>query len=227
MDCLHEVVTRFPPAGMFWDIGGGNGFLAAELQARGIATALLDPGDGVFNAQQRGVRHIVKATLADAGFASHSLAAAGAFDVIEHVDDDTGFLEQVHASLIPGGRFYCTVPALPGLWSAEDTDAGHYRRYRLETLAGTLRRAGFEPEFATYFFTWLVAPVWLLRALPSRLGLVDATDLGRVRDIQADHQLPRALAGVVGKIHAWERRRIAGGRPLTLGTSLLCVARAG
>jgi len=226
MDCLLAAIERFPPSGRMLDIGGGNGFVAAALESAGVEIALLEPGSGARNALRRGVRHVIQAPLQDAGFHPHSWSAAGAFDVIEHIPDDVAFLRDIHRQLVPGGRFYCTVPAFPALWSAEDVHAGHFRRYTIARLTRGLQQAGFTVDFTTYFFAWLTAPVFLLRAVPSRLHLPNRHAAGTPAALQADHRLSPLLSGLVGRAHAWELDRVRARRPLAFGTSLLCVARA-
>ncbi|MDX2120273.1 MAG: hypothetical protein SF070_04305, partial [Gemmatimonadota bacterium] len=161
-----------------------------------------------------------------AAFRPRSLPAAGAFDVVEHIADDATFLRRLHGQLVPGGRFYCTVPACPALWSAEDAQAGHYRRYSRAGLAAVLRQAGFTVEYLTGFFLWLTLPVGLFRALPTRLHLVNPASAGGAAAMQADHRLPALLAGVAARCHAWELGCLQARRPIPFGTSLLCVARA-
>jgi hypothetical protein len=73
--------------------------------------------------------------------------------------------------LRPGGKLFVTVPAYDFLWSKEDEIAGHYLRYTCKNLVSELRDAGFVPVFRTYFFSWLVMPILLLRVLPRKLGL--------------------------------------------------------
>lgn len=225
--CLLTMLERFPPGGEFYDLGGGNGFIAAALNASGYPSVLVEPGSGALNAVRSGLPRVVHATLEDAGFRSGSLPAAGAFDVLEHIADDVAFLHLVRDHLPSGGRFYCTVPAMPALWSHEDACAGHFRRYRPDTLARTLRRAGFTLEFVTPIFAWLVVPLFLFRTLPSRLTPQPTSSsrwsaAGAVRD----HTLPPLLAPLVAHLHAAELRSLAAGRPLACGTSLLAVARA-
>lgn len=226
MDCLLTAVLHFPPAGTFYDIGGGNGFVALALQSAGVEVALVEPGSGARNALRRGVRHVIHSTMEGARFHLHSLPAAGAFDVVEHVEDDGAFLRSIHERLAHGGRFYCTVPALPLLWSEDDVHAGHFRRYTRRTLCATLSEAGFTVEFASYFFAWLTAPVAMFRSLPSRLHLANRRGIGTSASFQAEHHLPAALAGLVGRAQTWELDRVRARRPLPFGTSLLCVARA-
>ncbi len=226
MACLLTTIERFPPCGMLLDIGGGNGYVAAALQNAGVECALIEPGSGARNAVRRGVKHVIQATLEDAHFQTQSWAAAGAFDVVEHIADDVEFLRAIRHQLIPGGRFYCTVPAFPTLWSHEDVHAGHFRRYTRAGLSQVLNQAGFTLEFMTYFFVWLTVPVWFLRALPSRLKLSSSKPVGTSEAVKNDHRLPALLSGPVGRLHAWELNRIRTERPLPFGTSLLCVARA-
>lgn len=226
LDCIFAVLQSFPPGGMLYDIGGGNGFVAHALQAAGLPTVLLEPGAGVYNARQRGVSHVIQATLADARFYPHSLPAAGAFDVLEHIADDVGFLLALQSQLAPGGRFYCTVPAAPALWSADDAHAGHFRRYTTCSLVKTLEAAGFTAEFISPVFLWLTAPVFLCRAVPSRLHLTDQAKAGTPESIRSAHRLPWWLSGFVARTHAWELARLQARRLVPFGTSLLCVARA-
>ena len=223
--CILSVVQQFPPAGTFYDIGGGNGFVAMGLQNAGLDVALVEPGSGARNAVKRGVKNVIQATLGDAGLQPQSLMAAGAFDVVEHIEDEHGFLCTLANLLKPGGRFYCTVPAMEMLWSDDDVNAGHFRRYNRSTLSRALRAAGFEVEFISYFFTWLVVPLFLLRSLPWRLGGRRAKPENAFEVTRGMHTLPRSLRAVVGRIHAWELGRISKARPLPLGSSLICCAR--
>lgn len=225
LDCLQAVIDQFPPGGDLYDIGGGNGFVAAGLERAGWPTVLVEPGRGAVNARRRGLARIVQATLLDAGFAAGSMPAAGAFDVVEHIPDDVAFLQELRTALQPGGRFYCTVPAWPALWSEEDESAGHHRRYTPHSLARVLRAAGYEVEFLSPFFGWLMAPLFLLRTLPSRLRRAPAAPHQWNEHTTADHRLPAGLAPLVSRLHAREIAALRARRPMRTGTSLLCVAR--
>jgi SAM-dependent methyltransferase len=224
-NCIREVVRQFPPAGAVYDVGGGNGFVAEGLQQDGHDVVVVEPGPGVLNAKKRGVRHVVGAALGDAEFRPRSLPAVGAFDVVEHISDDVSFLSSIHTLLSPGGRFYCSVPAFNSLWSNEDVHAGHFRRYSRDTLTEALRRSGFTVEFMSYFFAWLIAPVFLVRSIPFRLlrsrqSRKDSTEL-----MKSDHSLPSLLSGIIAMTHGWELNRLRQGKAIPFGTSVLCVAR--
>jgi SAM-dependent methyltransferase len=109
--CILEALQGYPPPGPFFDIGGGNGFVAKAMQDAGIEVVLVEPGAaGAANARERGIQHVVCATLEDAGFIPASLPAIGLFDVVEHMEDDRKFLELVRTHLSPGGRSLTTLP---------------------------------------------------------------------------------------------------------------------
>lgn len=225
-DCIREAVRQFAPDGDIYDVGGGNGFVAAGLQQDGHEVVVVEPGPGVFNASKRGVRRVIGTTLQDAGFRPRSLPAVGAFDVVEHMDDDASFLSDVHTHLVPGGRFYCSVPAYNTLWSDADVHAGHFRRYSPATLAKALHRAGFAVEFMTCLFAWLIVPVFLMRCIPFRLlGSRPARKQDALETMKSDHSLPAFCSGGINRLHAWELKRLRGGKTIPFGTSLLCVAQ--
>ncbi|MEI6534071.1 MAG: class I SAM-dependent methyltransferase [Verrucomicrobiaceae bacterium] len=221
--CILAAMQHFPPQGTVYDIGGGNGFVAQGMQNAGHDVVLVEPGSGARNAVRRGVKKVIWATLADAGLQAQSMPAAGAFDVVEHIEDDVGFLNVIKDGLEPGGRFYCTVPASSLLWSDEDVHAGHYRRYTRSSLARAMEKAGMEVEYVTQMFAWLVLPVLALRMLPFRIRGSRKANLSTV---QSDHRLPAMLDGLVGRLHEWELSRIKAAKSVFPGTSLLCVARA-
>lgn len=69
-----------------------------------------------------------------------------AFEVLEHIEDDLGALQQWSNWLKHGGRLLLSVPAHPQRWNATDVWAGHYRRYERHSLNDVLRKAGFYIE---------------------------------------------------------------------------------
>lgn len=228
--CLLAVLDRYHSGGEFYDIGGGNGFVAKAVQDSGRETVLVEPGAGALNAKSRGIRNIIQGTLEDTRFRGGSLQAAGAFDVLEHIEDDLEFLRHVANLLKPDGLFYCTVPALSALWSEEDEYAGHFRRYSRTSLSRTMREAGMEVLYLTYLFSWLAAPIFLLRALPHRVRRLRGLPLDSSRHesgekINRDHSLPAAVAPFARSVHRWELARVGAGGMVPTGSSLLCVCR--
>ena len=224
--CILAIVERHPPeaGGAIFDIGGGNGVVAAALAAAGFEVALLEPGRaGASNARRRGLETVICATTDGARLRPGSLPAVGLFDVIEHIEDDAAFLASVHALLQPGGRLYATVPAYPFLWSDEDVTAGHFRRYTRQGICARIEQAGLEVEFATFIFRFLPIPIALFRALPWRLGLSLA---GRQNQRVARDHAARggAMARVLDFLLRAEVDNLQRGEPMRFGGSCLVVA---
>lgn len=220
-DVIHAMVRRFPPNGPLLDVGGGNGHVAAGLKARGFPALVVEPsGGGAGVAHQRGLT-VVRGGLKPGTFADGSVPAIGLFDVIEHIDDDVGFLSICRRSLADDGHLFVSVPALPALWSADDVYAGHFRRHTKSSLRVALASAGLEAVALTFFFSLLVPPVFLLRTLPTLLGR------RRLRDADAafSHHGSPGAADFVTRALAFETGFVAKGRSLPFGTSLLAVAR--
>lgn len=220
--CVRAAFSLFPPQGDFYDIGGGNGYICGALESAGYPTVLVEPGPGAENARRRGLPRVIQSTLQASGFRPDALPAVGVFDVLEHIHDDGAFLGDLHRLIAPGGRLYCTVPALGWLWSDEDEHAGHFRRYKESALVARLRAAGFIVEFCTPIFSWLVAPLFLRRTLPS---LLRRRRRDRPANPAREHVLPRGVAAIVDRVHAHEVGNIRAGRALPVGSSLLAVAR--
>jgi SAM-dependent methyltransferase len=220
--CIAEIVRRYPPAVPFFDIGGGNGFVARRLEDEGLCAVVVEPGrSGIENARSRDLANLVHAAFCKGLFRSHTIPSAGLFDVLEHIEQDERFLTDLGSCLQPGGRLYLTVPAGRALWSKVDVQDGHYRRYSASALRRLLEKAGLRAEYIGYLFSFLVLPIFALRTLPSLLHL--RPDKDPTEEDQLDSRSERLIAPLQ-KLELLTIRR--GGR-LRFGTSVICVARKG
>lgn len=220
-DIIAAAARNFPPEEPLFDIGGGNGYVSVGFAKAGFSCLVIEPGaTGAANALSRGFA-VIEAPFQDLQVPANSIPAAGLFDVLEHIENDRAALANLWRVLKPRGRLYIAVPAHRFLWSAEDEHAGHFRRYSLAQLQDRLREAGFQIEYGTYFFGILLLPIFLLRALPSRLGLLQAgTKVGQ------DHRSPGGpLGSLFTRSFEKELARVRSGRSLGWGASCLVVAR--
>jgi cyclopropane fatty-acyl-phospholipid synthase-like methyltransferase len=64
-------------------------------------------------------------------------------DVLEHIENETEFLEAVGDHLKPDGHLIIGVPMRQHLYSAYDAAAGHYRRYSTQHLKSVVQASGF------------------------------------------------------------------------------------
>jgi 2-polyprenyl-3-methyl-5-hydroxy-6-metoxy-1,4-benzoquinol methylase len=222
--CIVAAVKAHPPqsGGAILDIGGGNGFVSKGLMESGFNVALLEPGyEGVNNAKRRGVDPVVCASVHSAGIKMNSLAAVGLFDVIEHIEDDGAFMTAIVRLLVTGGKVYATVPSHKWLWSAEDADAGHFRRYSLGRISRLFSDSGLRILYSTYIFRFLPLPIYVLRSLPYRLGLK------RLSPERSRHYLaPPIATPLIKLLLAGEVSNIDKSAPMAFGATCLVVAEA-
>jgi hypothetical protein len=87
-------------------------------------------------------------------------------DVIEHIEDDRGFLTGLLGRSCIGKdtRFLITVPAYQSLFCSHDVFLGHYRRYSNKLLRAHAEAAGLKIVDMGYFFFSLL-PVRVLQVV--------------------------------------------------------------
>ena len=135
------------------EIGAGIGNLTAQLlpRERYIASDLDDLHVQVLQslALRRGG---IEAARIDAVRAADFAPFRGRVDtcvclnVLEHVQDSSALLENIHATLEPGGRAIVLVPQGQWLYSPLDRALEHVTRYSRGSLEAALVKAGFEVE---------------------------------------------------------------------------------
>jgi SAM-dependent methyltransferase len=226
-NCIIEMIKNYPPVnnGLIFDIGGGNGFVSRGLLNAGFNVVLVEPGpSGVKNAKRRGLPHVICATTHTAKFKSETIPAIGVFDVVEHIDDDIGFLNDLWELLVPGGLLYLTVPAYQSLWSQEDVEGGHFRRYTLRNLRKKLNETGFSVKYSTYVFIFLPLCIFFLRTVPYRLKL--SNKLRNYKDNKRDHSTRKGIVGrILDKIMHWEFQNIKFKKTFFIGGSCMVTAQ--
>ncbi|GAA1861695.1 class I SAM-dependent methyltransferase [Myceligenerans crystallogenes] len=65
-----------------------------------------------------------------------------AFEVLEHIEDDTGALKSWLSRVQPGGKVLFSVPAWQSRFGPMDEAVGHFRRYSPDELTTVLHDAG-------------------------------------------------------------------------------------
>jgi glycosyltransferase involved in cell wall biosynthesis/phospholipid N-methyltransferase len=82
-------------------------------------------------------------------------------NVVEHVDDDKGALENIRAVLSEDGRAIVLVPQGPWLLGSLDEVLGHKRRYDEQALRRVAAEAGFHVKAIVPFNRMSSIPWWL------------------------------------------------------------------
>ena len=94
----------------------------------------------------------------------HSFDLIFLFDVLEHLSEETQFLNAVLYHLAPQGKLIINVPAGQWAFSEYDRAAGHIRRYSIANLREVARRSNLQIQSWTYWGLPLV-PTLAIRKL--------------------------------------------------------------
>lgn len=204
----------------FLEIGCGTGFVLsgitkvypnAYLQGSELFIKGLDFAANRLpsvNLMQMDARHIPFVSEFD---------SVGAFDVLEHIEEDRQVLSQIHKALNPGGILILTVPQHNWLWSPVDDYACHVRRYSARELHDKLKDTGFEILRSSSFVTSLL-PAMLISRFIQKLKAKDSNP-------SAGLNISSWLNWIFEKILNAEIHLIRCGINYPLGGSRLVVAR--
>lgn len=163
---VRAACEYFPETGSLLEIGCGTGQVLRALgnafpNARLYGSELF--AEGLAFARQRVARAYLMQMDATRIPYTDEFDLVGAFDVVEHIEDDVGVLKEIHRALKSGGGAILTVPQHPSLWSHQDEMACHVRRYRRHGLEGKLRDCGFRVLYSTSFVSLLLPLLALSR----------------------------------------------------------------
>jgi SAM-dependent methyltransferase len=210
--------TFFPAAESLLEVGCGTGFVLRGLEMAFPHLALSGSEvlcNGLRYAQQRVSRaQVFQMDALNIPF-EEEFDVIGAFDVIEHIEDDRMVLQNFHRATKPGGGIILTVPQHQWLWSEADDYAHHARRYSRSELVQKVSAAGFKVERVTSFVSLLLAPMALSRLIKKKSEYDDYAEF------KISPMLNRAFESVM----TLERALLSTGVSLPAGGSLLLAAR--
>ncbi|MDP2067236.1 MAG: class I SAM-dependent methyltransferase [Burkholderiaceae bacterium] len=210
----------FRDARSFLEIGCGTGFVlsgvssvfprlilgGSEISSVGLAHAARRvPGATLFQMDARAI------PFAD------EYDVIGAFDVLEHIEEDEMVLSRMNRAVRPGGGILLTVPQHNFLWSKTDEHACHIRRYAARDLIAKVNAAGFRVERITSFVS-LLLPIMMASR---RLRAADDEHYDPLTELRIDGFTNVLLE----KVMTIERLAIRAGLNFPVGGSLLLVAR--
>ncbi|HET9375365.1 MAG TPA: class I SAM-dependent methyltransferase, partial [Chthoniobacterales bacterium] len=210
----------FAQASRFLEIGCGTGFVLSAIHREFPALDLSGSeifAKGLAFAKQRlpGV-DLFQMDACQIPFDSE-FDVIGAFDVLEHIEDDETALGQMFQASRPGGGVIVTVPQHRFLWSRVDDYSCHKRRYGRKELTDKLARAGFTILRVTSFASFIL-PLMMFSRLKSKRSKAHFDPL-------AEYRIPRQLNRVLETVMALERSLIRGGVSFPAGGSLLAIAK--
>ena len=144
--------ARLPAGADILEIGCGTGHNLAMLAGFGHVEGLELDDEARALSEKRLGRKVMSSPLPElAGVPDRRYDLIGAFDVIEHIEDDSAALASIATKLKPGGKFVMTVPAHQWMWTAHDTVNHHKRRYSKGKLRELIETSPLKLERLGYF----------------------------------------------------------------------------
>ena len=216
---LAELIRReaqLPSNARILELGCGTGHNLAMLSGFGHVDGLELDDEARTLSEKRLGRKVMRSPLpelSEVKDADYDLI--GAFDVIEHIDDDDDALAAIAAKLKPGGKFMMTVPAHPWMWTAHDVANHHKRRYSKRSLKALVEGSPMRLDRIGYFNS-LLFPIAVAERAVSKLRGKDDGDVSLP---------PAPLNAALEAVFAAERY-LVGRLPLPPGLSLFAVASA-
>ena len=216
---LAELIRREarPPANaQILEIGCGTGHNLAMLSGFGHIDGLELDDEARALSEKRLGRKVMSSPLPElAEVSNRHYDLIGAFDVIEHIENDRAALASIATKLKPGGKFVMAVPAHQWMWSAHDVVNHHKRRYSKRSLKALIEGSPLELDKIGYFNS-LLFPLALAERAASKL---------RGKESAAVALPPAPLNAALEKVFGLERH-LVGRLPLPIGLSLFAVASA-
>lgn len=148
---VREVLPHLPP-GRWLDVGCSSGAFVRGARAKGIdASGIELAGPAVASAKSNGLP--VEQSRIEDHATDQPYDVVTAFDVLEHVQDPTSFLQNAKRLLLPNGKIALTVPNIASVtcrlmgryWYFYIPD-GHLYYFTPATLKSLLEANGFEVE---------------------------------------------------------------------------------
>jgi len=207
--------VRLPADARILEIGCGTGHNLQMLAGFGHVDGLELDEEAAALSEKRLGRKVMRSPLPELDQVPDNYDLIGAFDVIEHIDDDGAALAAIATKLKPAGKFMMTVPAHPWMWTAHDVANHHKRRYSKRALRSLIENSPMKLERLGYFNS-LLFPVAVAERAASKLRGKDDGDVSL-----PPAPLNRALEAVFAS-----ERYLVGRLPLPPGLSLFAVASA-
>jgi len=204
--CQYEAIMELlagVPGKTFVEVGCGSGMLSLRLLERGWTGLGLDFSEAAVEQARANLASFIEG-------GRYRLVAGNIFElepppekfdvglsimVMEHVEDDVGFVRRIAAFVRPGGVIIAGAPGRQDRWGVEDETVGHLRRYERRDLERTLDRAGL-----TNLVVWSVSvPVANLLFHFSNFFIRQSSELQKKEQSASDQTKTSGIREIPGK----------------------------
>lgn len=170
----------------FMDIGCGSGGNLAVLSEYGAVLGVEVSPILAKRAAARQIGQIIQADFYKLDALDH-INIFTLFDVIEHIEDDNAFINNIPKLCGKPHYLLISVPACPFLYSQHDKLLHHHRRYSRRQLHSLLTSHGYDIITSSYFFFFLFPFVLISRFGEKLMALLgrepERVNLGRTPNL--------------------------------------------
>ncbi len=208
------------------DIGCGTGTTLKELNRAGRGYGMDVSTTALEYCLQRGIDSVCVGDASRVPYRDDRFDLVISVDVIEHVEDDVGAMQEMLRVTKPGGLMIFTVPAFRFLWSRRDEQCHHVRRYRLSEVKEKATKAGLQTLRSTYVNLPLLVPLFILGKVGDLLGPIKRVVFRRPEPSYGiDYvRVPRPINKLLGLVMRAEARWLAAlDQPLGAGITYVAV----
>ena len=147
------------------DIGCGTGELSRPLERLGCVFSADSSVLALDFCKRRSLQRLIRTSAEHPGFKNNSFSVVVAASLIEHLEKDELFFEEMHRVLKKNGYLIILTSAFQFLWSRHDELSHHKRRYRLRFINELMRRNQFSIKKISYTNCFLFPAILLVRVL--------------------------------------------------------------
>lgn len=199
------------------NIGCGTGGTIDMLEAFGVVDNVDISDEAIRFMKERGYTRLTKVNDIDLPFKDKTYDLVGAFDVLEHIEDQVGALKEWGRILKDDGAVVITVPAYQWLWTDHDISLHHKRRYTTKRLQQAAKQAGLKVEHNSYAIVFSLPLVAGFRFLNKALG--------RKADSETSYvNVPKWMNTVFTK-SLYVEAQMHNVMPFPMGTSVVTILR--
>lgn len=201
------------------DVGCGSGENLGVLAEYGEVFGMEPSSVLAGRARARGIAQAIYEEDASTLPAVKSMNLFTMFDVLEHIEDDRGFLTSLAHEARQAHHLLVSVPACPRLYGEHDRLLHHYRRYNRTMLRTTLEAGGYQLLHMSYHMTILFPLALAVRLKDKACGF-----FGFTRNKVELGDVPPPLSTILAGLLSMESR-VVGRLPLPFGLWLFALAR--
>lgn len=157
----RKLINMLPAGHRFLEVGCGNGTTLSYLLEKGFHGKGIDFSEKALAYVQNKISIYSEQVVFERKsifdlFEKEEYDLILFFMVLEHIEDQCGAMRQINKLMVNNGLLLIGLPAHKSLWSKDDEEKGHYRRYGRGEVISLLAEYGFKIEiFWCYGFPFL------------------------------------------------------------------------